>query len=323
MLKSSDVVIGRRGNNAIKARTKIGTKLGETLEEMRKSWRSYLFVAPFMVIFSTFTVLPVITSIVLSFTYYNMLEPPKFIGWQNYINLLFDDDVFLIAVKNTLLLALITGPLGYILSFLFAWLINEFPKTLKTILVVVFYAPSLSGQVFYIWNVLFAGDIYGYLNSILMRLNIIKSPILWLSTEEYIMPITIIVVLWMSMGAGFLSFVAGVTNVDKTLYEAGYVDGIKNRWQELWFITLPYMKPQLLFGAIMSITQSFSIYEVAVGLAGNPSINYANHTVVTHLVDYGTTRFEMGYASAIAVLLFGSMVLANKLVQALLRKVGT
>lgn len=323
MLKSSDVVIGRRGNNAIKARTKIGTKLGETLEEMRKSWRSYLFVAPFMVIFSTFTVLPVITSIVLSFTYYNILEPPKFIGWQNYINLLFDDDVFLIAVKNTLLLALITGPLGYILSFLFAWLINEFPKTLKTILVVVFYAPSLSGQVFYIWNVLFAGDIYGYLNSILMRLNIIKSPILWLSTEEYIMPITIIVVLWMSMGAGFLSFVAGVTNVDKTLYEAGYVDGIKNRWQELWFITLPYMKPQLLFGAIMSITQSFSIYEVAVGLAGNPSINYANHTVVTHLVDYGTTRFEMGYASVIAVLLFGSMVLANKLVQALLRKVGT
>ena len=323
MLKSSDVVIGRRGNNAIKARTKIGTKLGETLEEMRKSWRSYLFVAPFMVIFFTFTVLPVITSIVLSFTYYNILELPKFIGWQNYINLLFDDDVFLIAVKNTLLLALITGPLGYILSFLFAWLINEFPKTLKTILVVVFYAPSLSGQVFYIWNVLFAGDIYGYLNSILMRLNIIKSPILWLSTEEYIMPITIIVVLWMSMGAGFLSFVAGVTNVDKTLYEAGYVDGIKNRWQELWFITLPYMKPQLLFGAIMSITQSFSIYEVAVGLAGNPSINYANHTVVTHLVDYGTTRFEMGYASAIAVLLFGSMVLANKLVQALLRKVGT
>lgn len=323
MLKSSDVVIGRRGNNAIKARTKIGTKLGETLEEMRKSWRSYLFVAPFMVIFSTFTILPVITSIVLSFTYYNILELPKFIGWQNYINLLFDDDVFLIAVKNTLLLALITGPLGYILSFLFAWLINEFPKTLKTILVVVFYAPSLSGQVFYIWNVLFAGDIYGYLNSILMRLNIIKSPILWLSTEEYIMPITIIVVLWMSMGAGFLSFVAGVTNVDKTLYEAGYVDGIKNRWQELWFITLPYMKPQLLFGAIMSITQSFSIYEVAVGLAGNPSINYANHTVVTHLVDYGTTRFEMGYASAIAVLLFGSMVLANKLVQALLRKVGT
>lgn len=323
MLKKGDVVVGRTGSGAVRGRAEVGAAVGRTWEEMKRSWQSYLFVAPFMVIFFTFTVLPVITSIFLSFTYYNILEPPQFIGWQNYINLIFGDDVFLIAVKNTLLLALITGPLGYILSFMFAWLINEFPKVLKTILVVVFYAPSLSGQVFYIWNILFAGDIYGYVNSILMKLNFIKSPILWLTTEQYIMPMTIIVVLWMSMGAGFLSFVAGVTNVDKNLYEAGYVDGIRNRWQELWFITLPYMKPQLLFGAIMAITQSFSIYEVAVGLAGNPSINYANHTVVTHLVDYGTTRFEMGYASSIAVLLFGSMVLANKLVQALLKKVGT
>jgi multiple sugar transport system permease protein len=258
----------------------------------------------------------------LSFTYFNMFQPPRFIGWQNYINLFFWDDVFLRAVQNTLVLALITGPVGYMLSLLFAWLINEFPKALKTILVVVFYAPTLSGQVFVIWNVVFSSDMYGYANSILLRLGLITEPVRWLSTEQYIMPITIVVVLWMSMGTGFLAFVAGVTNVDKTLYEAAYVDGIRNRWQELWFITLPYMKPQLLFGAIMAITGSFAIFDVAVSLAGMPSTNYANHTVVAHLVDYGTIRFEMGYASSIAFILFGTMIIANKVVQRLLRKVG-
>ncbi|MCL2403979.1 MAG: sugar ABC transporter permease [Defluviitaleaceae bacterium] len=293
------------------------------ITSMRKSWLSYLFIAPFMIIFFTFTVAPVLMSMGLSFTYFNMFEPPRFIGWQNFINLFFWDEVFLVAIQNTLVLALITGPVGYMLSFLFAWLINEFPKFIKTTLVVVFFAPTISGQMFVIWNVVFASDMRGYANSILLRLGIVAAPIHWLSTEAYIMPITILVVLWMSMGTGFLAFVAGVTNVDKNLYEAGYVDGIRNRWQELWFITLPYMKPQLLFSAILAITGSFAIFEVAVALAGMPSTNYANHTVVTHLVDFGTIRFEMGYASAIAVVLFATMVGANRLVQRLLRKVGT
>ena len=298
-------------------------KMMYTFTAMRKSWISYLFIAPFMIIFFTFTVAPVLMSMGLSFTYFNMFEPPRFIGWQNFINLFFWDEVFLVAVQNTLVLALITGPVGYMLSFLFAWLINEFPKFIKTTLVVVFFAPTISGQMFVIWNVVFASDMRGYANSILLRFGVIAAPIHWLSTEAYIMPITIVVVLWMSMGTGFLAFVAGVTNVDKNLYEAGYVDGIRNRWQELWFITLPYMKPQLLFSAILAITGSFAIFEVAVALAGMPSTNYANHTVVTHLVDFGTIRFEMGYASAIAVVLFATMVGANRLVQRLLRKVGT
>jgi len=298
-------------------------KLLYNLNLMRKSWLSYLFIAPFMLIFFTFTVAPVLMSMGLSFTYYNMFEPPRFIGWQNYINLFFWDDVFLTAVQNTLILAIVTGPVGYLLSLLFAWLINEFPKYLKTALVVIFFAPTLSGQMFVIWNVFFASDMNGYANSILMRLGILMEPVQWLTNETYIMPITIVVVLWMSMGTGFLAFVAGVTNVDRNLYEAGYVDGIRNRWQELWFITLPYMKPQLLFGAIIAITSSFAIFDVAVALAGFPSTNYANHTVVAHLVDFGTIRFEMGYASAIAVVLFATMIIANKAVQRLLKKVGT
>lgn len=302
---------------------KLKEKIASDWRLMCKSWVSYLFIAPFMIIFFTFTVAPVLMSIGLSFTHFNVFEAPRFIGWQNYINLLFWDDVFLRAVQNTFVLALITGPVGYMLSLLFAWLINEFPRWLKTTLVVVFYAPTLSGQMFVIWRVVFSGDMYGYANSILLRFGFITEPIRWLTEEAYIMPITIVVILWMSMGVGFLAFVAGVTNVDKNLYEAGYVDGIRNRWQELWFITLPYMKPQLLFGAIIAITGAFAVFDTAVALAGMPSTNYANHTVVAHLVDVGTIRFEMGYASAIAVILFGTMILANKGVQRLLRKVGT
>ena len=306
----------------MKQRPGFGGRVQFAFISVASSWRSYLFIAPYMIVFTTFTVAPVLISMGLSFTYFNMFQTPHFIGWQNYTNLFFFDDVFLRAIQNTMIFALIVGPAGYMISLLFAWLINEFPKWLKTTLVVVFYAPTLSGQVFFIWNVIFSSDIYGWVNSLLLRFGFIGEPISWLSTEAYIMPITIIVALWMSMGAGFLAFVAGVTNVDKNLYEAGYVDGVRNRWQELWFITLPYMRPQLLFGAIMSITASFAIFEVAVALAGMPSTNYANHTIVTHLVDFGTIRFEMGYASAIAVVLFFTMVGANRGVQRFLKKVG-
>jgi multiple sugar transport system permease protein len=174
-----------------------------------------------------------------------------------------------------------------------------------------------------IWAILFSGDAYGYINGALMRLGIINAPVLWLTDTKYMMPVMIVVILWMSLGAGFLAFVAGLSTVDETLYEAGLVDGISNRWQELWFITLPNMKGMLLFGAVMAITQSFGVADVTTALAGFPSTDYAVHTVVNHLVDYGSLRFEMGYASAIATLLFLTMLLCNKLIQSLLRRVGT
>ena len=232
------------------------------------------------------------------------------------------DDVFLTAVKNTFLLAVITGPVGYIMSFCFAWLINELPRWVRTIAVVIFYAPSIAGNAYYIFSIIFRGDAYGYLNAILMKLGILNAPILWLTTPDYIMPVIIIVTLWMSMSTGFLSFVAGLQGVDRSQYEAGYVDGIRNRWQELYYITLPNMKPMLMFGAVMQITQSFAVADISINLAGNPSVNYAGATIVTHLLDYGSTRMEMGYACAIATILFLLMVGTNKLVQRVLRRVG-
>ncbi|WP_413379533.1 carbohydrate ABC transporter permease [Paenibacillus taichungensis] len=292
------------------------------LKEMKASKHSYALLAPYMILFIMFTVIPVVISIILSFTYFNMLEFPRFIGWQNYTRLFLEDDVFLIAIKNTLLFAIITGPISYIACFVFAWIINELTPKWRAFMTLIFYAPSISGNVYFIWLMIFSGDRYGIANGLLIKWGFLLEPIQWLKTEAYIMPILILVQLWLSLGTGFLAFIAGLQTVDRTLYEAGAVDGIKNRWQELWYITLPSMRPQLMFGAVIQLTTSFAVADVSIALAGFPSVNYAAETVVTHLIDFGTTRFEMGYASAIATVLFMIMVGTNLLVQKLLRRVG-
>jgi multiple sugar transport system permease protein len=291
-------------------------------KEMKKNKHNYVLMAPYVILFLTFTIIPVFMSLGLSFTYFNLLETPRFIGLDNYTKLLLEDDIFIIALKNTLILAVVTGPVSYLLAFVFAWLINELKPKLRAFMTLIFYAPSISGNAFLIWLLIFSGDVHGYANAILMNLGFIDNPILWLKDPDYMLGIIIVVQLWLSLGVSFLAFIAGLQSVDKTLYEAGAIDGIKNRWQELWFITLPSMKPQLLFGAVMQITTSLAIAEVSMQLVGFPSIQYAGHTIVTHLIDYGSTRFDLGYASAIATLLFLIMMSANIFVRSILRKVG-
>lgn len=293
-------------------------------KQIHKKRELYFLLAPYLILFATFTILPVIMSIVLSFTNFNMLEFPKFIGWDNYKRLFIADREFIIAVKNTLIIALVTGPVSYILAFVIAWLINELPQKVKTIMTLVFYAPSISGNAFLIWMIIFSGDVYGYANAYLIEFGIISEPIQWLKNPKYILIIVIIVQLWMSLGVSFLAFIAGLQGVDKTLYEAGAIDGIRNRWQELWYITLPSMKPLLLFGAVMQITSSFAASGiVSLQLVGFPSVQYAGHTIIIHLMDYSGFRYEMGYASAIATVLFLTTLGANLLIQKLLRRVGT
>ena len=289
---------------------------------IQRNKTSYLMIAPYFILFFFLTVLPVLMSVGLSFTYYNMLEPPEFVGWANYVKLLLEDDIFIISLKNTLIFAVVTGPVSYMLCLLFAWIINEFQPKMRSILTLIFYAPSICGNAYMVWNLILTGDRYGYLNGILLNLDIINEAILWMKTEKYIMPVLIVVQLWLSLGTGFLSFIAGLQTVDKGMYEAAAIDGVKNRWQELWFVTLPAMKPQLMFGAVMQITQSFAVADISINLAGNPSVNYAGATIVTHLLDYGSTRLDMGYASAIATILFLLMVGTNKLVQKVLGRVG-
>lgn len=291
-------------------------------KEMKKYKHSYVLMAPFVILFMTFTIIPVFMSLGISFTYFNLLEPPRFIGLDNYMKLALDDEVFIIAMKNTLILAVVTGPVSYLLAFVFAWLINELGPKLRAFMTLVFYAPSISGNAFLMWLLIFSGDVHGYLNAFLIRFGFIDNPILWLKNPDYMMLVIIVVQLWLSLGVSFLAFIAGLQSVDKTLYEAGAIDGIRNRWQELWYITLPSMKPQLLFGAVMQITTSLAIAEVSMQLVGFPSVQYAGHTIVTHLIDYGSTRFDLGYASAIATILFLIMMTTNLVVRAILRKVG-
>ena len=298
------------------------TKWQWTWKEIKRNKTAYFMLAPFFLLFIIFTILPVFLSMLLSFTDFNMLEMPGILWFENYSRLFTNDEIFILACKNTLIFASITGPVSYLLSLLIAWFINELPPKIRAVVTLVFYAPSISGQVYLIWQVAFSGDSYGYVNGLLLDLELIAEPIQWFNNADYVMPLCIVVALWTSLGTAFLSFIAGLQVVDRSLYEAGAVDGIKNRWQELWYITLPYMKPQLMFGAILAITGSFGFGGIVTALCGFPSVDYKAHTITHHLDDYGGARYEIGYSSAIATILFAIMIGANMLIQKLLSKVG-
>lgn len=265
---------------------------------------AYLFLAPFLVLFSIFIILPVLVALGTSFTNYNMLQPPRWLGLSNFKFLFMDDDVFLLALKNTFVFAFVTGPLGYAMSFLVAWVINQLK--MRNAFALAFYAPSITSAVAMsvVWLIIFSGDRYGYINNFLINLGLIIEPINWNRDPATILPVIIIVSVWMSMGTGFLVFLAGLQNVPQEIYEAGDIDGVKTKFQQLWYLTLPLVKPQLLFGAINAIVGSFAVFDVSVSTAGMPSPNYAGHTIVTHLFDYAFIRFQMGYASGVAVVLF-------------------
>lgn len=281
-----------------------------------------IMLLPFTVFFILFTIIPIFSSIFLSFTSYDLLSPPKFNGISNFLKMFVRDDVFGTVVKNTLVFAVISGPLGFLLSFVLAWFVNEFSPRVRTFLSFMFYSPALVGNAYFIWKVLFSGESYGYLNSLLLSIGAITEPIVWLKTPEYLMPIIIIVQLWQSMGVSFLSNISGLQNISNDLYEAGAIDGIRSRWQELRYITLPCMSHMLLFSAVMQIQSSFSVSAIAIELAGFPSTQHSVDTIVSHMTDVATVRFEYGYASAIALVLFIMMALTRLVIGKLLSKVG-
>jgi len=279
-------------------------------------------ILPFSIMFFLFAVLPVAASLVLSFFRYDMINTPQFTGLDNYFRMFIEDKVLITAILNTLKFSVVTGPIGFALAFMLAWMINELGPKSRTLLAFLFYSPSLIGNALMIWQIMFSGDSYGYVNSVLISLNIISEPIQWFTDSTYSMTLIIIIQLWMSMGAGFLANISGLQNVSVSLYEAGAIDGIRNRWQELWYITFPSMKNILLFSAVMQIQASFSVSQIAVTLSGFPSVNYSTHTIVTHLSDVASTRFEMGYGAALSVMLFAMMMLARILIGKMLESTG-
>ena len=279
----------------------------------------YPMLLPFMLVFFVFTVIPVVMSLPMGFTDFDMVQLPQFVGLSNYVTLFLNDSIFIQSIRVTLVFALFTGPISYVLCFLLAWLINELPQKLKTIFTLVFYAPSMA-NVYTVWQLIFSGDSYGYLNSVLLNAGLITKPIQWLTDSNYVLGVVIVVQLWLSLGAGFLALRAGFQSIDRSLYEAGAIEGIRNRWQELIYITIPAMGPQLLFAAVMQIVSSFTAGTVAQSLVGFPSTDYKAHTIMTHAYDYGWVRYEMGYASAICMVLFLAMLVCNRLISKLLSR---
>ncbi len=302
-----------------KKKLSFSEKARYTWNRMRENKVNYFLMIPFLVFFILFTLIPVGASIVLSFTRYDILNPPVFVGWDNYLRMFLEDEVFLIALKNTIQFAVITGPVSYLLCFVFAWFINDLPPFGRAFFTVVFYAPTLA-NIYFIFQYLFSGDMYGLINSVLMQMGFINEPIQWLKDPDYMLNIVIIVQLWCSLGTGFLAFVAGLQNLDPSLSEAGAIDGIRNRFQELVYIILPQMGGSLMFGAVMQISQSFAVSGISSSLVGFPSVDYAAHTIVLHIQDFGNTRFELGYASALSVILFALMLGIKGIVNLLLKR---
>ncbi|MBE6857913.1 MAG: sugar ABC transporter permease [Ruminococcus sp.] len=270
-------------------------------------------IAPFMILFIVFTVIPVVMSLPIGFTDFDMVNPPEFVGLENFETLFLSDRTFIKSIRVTLIFALVTGPLSYVLCFFLAWLINEMPPKLRTVFTLIFYIPSMA-NVYTVWQLIFSGDMNGYLNAVLIDLNIITAPIQWLTDGRYVLGASIVVQLWISLGAGFLALSAGFRSIDRTQYEAGAIEGIRNRWQELVYITIPSMKPQMLFAAVMQIVSSFTAGAVVQSLAGFPSTDYKAHTMMSHAYDYGWMRFEMGYASAICLVVFAAMYVCSRVI---------
>ena len=287
---------------------------------MHSNKNGYLFVLPYALLFIIFILAPVVMAVILSFTNFNAIQFPRFVGFLNYINLLTSDEVFMkYVLPNTVKYALIVGVGGYILSFLLAWGLSNLTKAPRTVFALILYSPSMTTGVAMsvLWKIMFTGDQTGYLNSWLMDIGVINEPVIWLTNVNFLLPIVILIGLWSSMGVGFLSILAGLLNVDESLYEAAAIDGVKNRFQEMIYVTIPSMKPQMLFAAVMQIVGAFQNGTIASLLAGNPTPGYAAQLIVNHIEDYGFIRYEMGYAAAVSVVLLlivqAFSVLSNRL----------
>ncbi|WP_085493897.1 carbohydrate ABC transporter permease [Paenibacillus aquistagni] len=305
-----------------KLKGNLSRKLKDKMREMWKFRLSYLFIAPFLIVFSLFIIIPVLTGVALSFTYFNSIEFPKWAGWMNYQNLFSQDVIFLKhVIPNSFKFALFVGPIGYVLSFVLAWLIAQLPSTIRVWYALAMYAPSLTGGIamVVVWQVMFTGDRTGYINSFLLKWGFIDQPVLLTIDKEYLLGIMIIVSIWSSMGLGFLAILAGILNVDRTLYEAGRIDGISSRLQEIWYITIPMMKPQMLFAAVMAIVGTLKSGGIGTQLSGmNPTPDYSGQLFMNHIEDFGFTRLELGYASAISIVLLILTILLSRFLWMLL-----
>lgn len=279
----------------------------------QKKWRlsgrdvwGWLFMAPFVLALLIFGVIPVLFSIAMSLFSYNLYEAPIFIGLANFRSLFLEDAEFTLALKNTLVYAFTVTPITFVINFFLAWVLNSLRGGMRNLMVILFYIPQMSagGALSLIWMYLFAGDRYGLLNHFLTSMGWITTPIQWTTDTDILFYVVIFIGIMVGSGMSFLTFVAGFQALPADMYEAGRIDGIRNKFQELIYLTIPQMKPQLLFSAVTASVGALAVADIPAQVAGFPSPGYAAHTVALHMRDYGFVRFEVGYSSAISVVLF-------------------
>ncbi|NQU95640.1 MAG: sugar ABC transporter permease [Candidatus Omnitrophica bacterium] len=275
------------------------TKLNEA------KW-SYIFIAPAVLLFLIFVVGPVIASFYWSFTEYDAIHAPKWVGLANYKNIFFNDPRFWKSVRNTCLYTLGVIPLGTALSLLLAIAVDQQIR-FKNFFRAIYFIPSVTSVIALsvIWKWLFAGEKYGLINHILIRVGL--QPVDWLMSPVWTLPAIMIMSIWASLGYNMILFLAGLQTIPKTVYEAADIDGA-NVFDKFWHITLPLLKPFTVFVVIIGFITSFQVFErvyiMTQSELGIGGVLDSALTVVAYLYDMGFRKFKMGYASALGYIVF-------------------
>ena len=269
---------------------------------------AFVFIAPALLLFLIFIFVPLFASLFLSFTQYNVLHPPVWAGLANFRQLMFHDPRFWKAFRNTVCYVVGVVPIGISTALVLAAALEELTRG-KQLFKVLYFIPTVTSVVAIaaVWKWLFAGEKFGLINYFLIRLGF--HPVDWLLSPTWILPAIMIMSIWAGLGYNLVFFSAGISTIPQTLYEAAKVDGA-SWWGRFWNVTVPMLRPTLVFVVVMAVINSFQVFDQVYIMTGGTGegtggVLDSGLTMVSYLYDQGFMQFHMGYASAIAYLIFG------------------
>jgi multiple sugar transport system permease protein len=265
----------------------------------QESLAGYLFILPSFIGFVVFLVIPILTSLGLSLFDWDLLLAPRFVGLQNYASLV-QDQIFRAVLFNTVYYAFGLVPLNIVLSLALAVWLNTRLKGV-TLFRLAFFLPvvTVTVAVALVWKWMYQPQV-GLINVVLGWLHVAAPN--WLGDTHWAMPALILMSLWKGFGYNMVLFLAGLQGIPPTIYEAALIDGA-GAWQRFWRITLPLLSPTMFFAVVMTVISSFQVFDQAYVMTGGGPAN-ATNTIVLYVFQNGFQFFRMGYASAIAWVLF-------------------
>jgi len=276
----------------------MGTKVKSL--KLKNTLIAWTFILPNFIGFALFTMVPVVASFVLAFMSWDAFTPPSFIGLANFIRLWSDDNVH-IAIRNTFYYTVGTVPLTLAASLFLAILLNNAVKGMGFFRTAIFF-PFITSvvAVAFVWNMMFHPTM-GPINSFLRSIGIANPPG-WTAASAWAMPAIILVSVWRFMGYYMVIYLAGLQSIPKTLYEAAEIDGA-SPWKRFFYVTLPMLRPTTFFVIVMLTINCFRVFDlIQVMTQGGPG--RATTVIVHQLYHSAFVRFNFGYASAIALVLF-------------------